>query len=248
MTQTNNIAHPLKYILDEALKVSKLSKLKNYVFDLDSTLLDVSPRIQQIINEFMKTAEIRTDYPEVLKQMQNIKVEPTDWGIYKSFERLQISNIPDCFIAKAIKYWREHFFANTYLHLDRPYEGASEFVQKMNSLGHRVFYLTGRDVHRMKIGTIESLKQHNFPIEAEKAQLILKPDKSMHDPIFKKDWFEHFIKSHPNEEFLFFENEPLNIEAVRHLHPIVQVIFFDSTHSGVLNSPQDLPVIQNFKL
>lgn len=248
MTQNSNNNPLLQRLIDEAMTRSQLNKADFYVFDIDSTLLDVSPRIQNILNDFLKSPELAKNHPEILAQIKHISVKPTDWGIRHAFERLNIPNLPESIKEKAKNYWREHFFANTHLPLDRPYEGATEFVQTIHNLGHHIFYLTGRDVHRMGEGTVSSLKQHGFPIETAKAQLILKPDKNMVDTHYKKDWFEQIIKVNPDTQFLFFENEPLNIEAVRHLHPVVKVIFFDSTHSGKLDSPTDLPKIQNFKV
>jgi hypothetical protein len=248
MTQNTKSLNPLQSLLDEAAEYSRLSETQFYVFDIDSTLLDVSPRIQKIINDFMQTPEVVENYPEILSQVQFIKIEPTDWGIRHAFERLKIPNVPASFIEKAKSYWREHFFSNIHLPVDQPYEGATEFVQNIHQMGHQIIYLTGRDLPRMGAGTVASLRQHGFPVEIEKTQLVLKPDKTLIDTEFKKNWFEEFIKNNPNRKFLFFENEPMNIQAIRHLHPIVKVIFFESTHSGKLDAPTDLPKIQNFKI
>jgi hypothetical protein len=247
MTQNSKPHELLESLLKQAQNWAQNKESHFYVFDIDSTLLDVSPRIQRILDDFLKTPEIIANYPEVLKHTEDIKVESTDWGIRHAFERLSVPNIPTAFIDKAKNYWREYFFANTHLPLDLPYAGAVNFVQNLHQLGHHIFYLTGRDVHRMKTGTIASLIQHGFPVEKERVELVLKPDKSIQDTEFKKKWFEDLIKIHPEAQFLFFENEPLNIAAVRHLEPHLKIVFFESTHSRKMEAPKDLPKIQHFK-
>lgn len=247
MTRNSNPQDHLKNLIIEAQKWATNKEFHFYVFDIDSTLLDVSPRIQRILDGFLKTPEIITNYPEVLKHTEDIRVEPTDWGIRHAFERLNIQDVPRDFIEKAKAYWHEHFFANTHLQLDLPYDGAVNFVQSLYELGHHIFYLTGRDIHRMQTGTIESLKHHGFPVEKDRAQLVLKPHKSIQDTEFKKDWFANLVSKHPQIQFIFFENEPLNIEAVRHLQPHIKIVFFESTHSRKMEAPKDLPRIQNFR-
>lgn len=245
MTRTKAI---LSKILEEAKEKSQNKEFHFYVFDIDSTLLDVSPRIQKILEAFAQDPDLHAEYPEIAKKFQQVKVERNDWGIRQAFERLKIPTVPQKLKDKAKSYWQEHFFSNLFLHHDLPYEGATEFVNQLYNLGHHVVYLTGRDVHRMGTGTEASLKQLGFPVATEKSQLVLKPDKTLIDTEFKKAWFENKIQQHPQLQFVFFENEPVNINAVRHLHPKLQIIFFESNHSGKAPSPEDLPKISHFKL
>jgi len=94
-------------------------------------------------------------------------------------------------------------------------------------------------------GTENSLMQWKFPLQKGRATLALKPDNEIEDKLFKSNFFTG-IKEFAYEKIWLFENEPVNIELIRKNHPEIELVFFDSTHSGIGSSPADLPTIMHY--
>jgi hypothetical protein len=191
------------------------------VFDLDSTLFNVSTRTQKIINEF---AELHN-----ITELGSVIVRPEDWGIKEALLRAGFSAEKNPEVALKLKnYWSEKFFSDEYLHYDVPYYGAIAFVLELHTAGAEVYYLTGRDQKRMAKGSMEVLKKWGFPVQD--STLFLKPEKSQDDELFKHDWFTKLDKTKFSKIY-FFENEPININAILDNHSEVEVIFLDTTHA-----------------
>lgn len=217
------------------------------VFDLDSTLFDVVPRIEKILVDFAAVPAHQQNFPEQVQHFKNIKVERKDWGIKGTLLRSGLDGHHPEFQSAVKNFWVKHFFSNEYLVYDKPYDGAVEYVQKIAEAGAQIAYLTGRDVHRMGIGTKEILLKWKFPLNDMSSRLVLKPQKGIDDAIFKTEWFMNLPKDRYNQIW-FFENEPANILPLRQQAPHIDIVFFDSTHSGRAEPPEDIPTILHFVL
>jgi hypothetical protein len=215
------------------------------VFDLDSTLFDVSPRLQRVLDDFAMDPIHRKMFPEVLSFFQGIRTHQTDWGVSHALKRAGLEQSSSEFKQTMQDFWRRTFFSNEYLHHDIPFEGAVDFVQTLAHAGVEIIYLTGRDKHRMGLGSPEVLRKWNFPLDGKNSHLVLKPHRGMDDAEFKRDWFLDLDKTR-YEIIWFFENEPVNIHLIRDDIPEIDIIFFDSTHSGRALEPEDLPRIRHF--
>ncbi len=192
------------------------------VFDLDSTIFNVSPRSEKILHEFA----VSNNFPELLK----IKIKMEDWGIYEALLRAGYTKVQNEELHMRLKkYWNERFFSHNYLHYDTPYLGAIHFVQSLVSCGVGVHYLTGRDVFRMGTGTAEVLKKWGLPHDP--SQIHLKPHREMDDHTFKLEWLQKLATDNPNYTLYLFENEPVNINLVGDKMPDVRIIYMNTTHS-----------------
>lgn len=237
----------VRKFLQEIIQHSKSSQQQGLktlaVFDLDSTLFDVLPRVQQILIEFAKDPAIQARFPEVSEILHGIQVHRKDWGVQEALHRAGLADHKD--LGHVLRdYWQQRFFSNEYLEYDLPYDGAVSFVQELAAAGAQIAYLTGRDVARMGVGTSHILKKWGFPVH-DKAVPALKPHKEMDDAFFKVKWFA----AQPLQQFSkvwFFENEPLNIHMVRRAFPQVEMVFIESTHSGRAPEPTDVPRILHF--
>lgn len=216
------------------------------VFDLDSTLFDVSPRIHRILLDFADQPENKARFPDQVALFKDIQTKHTDWGITNALQRAGLDGHHEEFQIAVHDFWHKSFFSNEYLKYDMPHEGAVAYVHAVIHAGAEVRYLTGRDVVRMGPGTVEEIKQWNLPL-SENAQLVLKPDKKMDDAKFKTDWFIDALTS-GYDRIIFFDNEPVILHLMAERCPEVESIFFDSTHSGKAEPPADLPRIVNFLL
>jgi hypothetical protein len=211
--------------LNEIIKISRELHAQNLsslaVFDLDSTLFNVSTRTRQILNEFADA------YSQ--PALKSVEVKMEDWGIKEAVFRAGYTIEKDQELLKNLRdFWRDRFFSNEYIHYDVPYAGAVAYVLELAETGCEIKYLTGRDQHRMGKGSEEVLKKWGFP--CEKGQLILKPERTLDDELFKNDWFLALDRK-PYSKIYFFENEPVNINAVAKSCPEVEIIFIDTTHA-----------------
>lgn len=238
--------HMLEQILVNIQDLTREGKTSLAVFDLDSTLFDVSPRLEKILLDFAAAPLNQKRFPEQVALLRNIKTLRTDWGIMGALSRAGLDGHHPEFQEAVKAYWQKSFFSNHYLQFDVPYEGAVEFVNHVSEAGAHVVYLTGRDVERMGGSSGEILEQWGFPLN-HKAELVLKPHRSMDDAQFKTDWFIAAEKK-SFEKIYFFENEPVNLQHLATHGPKIEMIFFESTHAGKAHPPEDIPRIMNFLL
>ncbi len=236
----------LDQILAHVAALSKQNKKSLVVFDLDSTLFDVSPRLERILLDFAASPLNQKRFPEQIRLLKKITTLRTDWGIINALQRVGLDGHHPEFQEAVKSYWQQSFFSNHYLQFDAAYEGAVEYVNALDRAGAHIAYLTGRDVERMGAGTLHVTKDWGFPLH-DTAEMVLKPHRSMNDAQFKTDWFLEADKK-DYDTIYFFENEPVNLVHLAENCPRVKMIFFDSTHSGKAEVPANLPRIMNFLL
>lgn len=226
--------------LNEILKISHDYAAQNVrilaVFDLDSTLFNVSSRTQKILSEFAEIHDI--------DRLKNVEVLCEDWGVKEAVLRAGFSIEKDFEILQKLRdYWAAKFFTSEYLHYDVPYPGAISFVQELADTGCEINYLTGRDQARMGKGSFEVLEKWGFPV-AENT-LFLKPSRDQDDELYKLEWFRALDHS-KYEKIFFFENEPVNVNAILASHPEVEIIFLDTTHARKQEVSAPIKKIKNF--
>lgn len=236
--------HLFKILSD--IQLNQKTKEKSLVvFDLDSTLFDVSPRIRKILHDFAHSPENQRRFPESTEILKSVDTQRTDWGIKNALMRAGLHLHSTEFHIAVRDFWMKCFFSNEYLEYDLPYEGAADYVNRIYDLGADIVYLTGRDISGMGAGTEKVLKKWNFPVSTDRVELALKPLKGADDAQFKKEWF---LKIPPEKykNIWFFENEPLNVNEIRQHFDHIEIIFFESTHSGKATPPTDLPRIFHY--
>lgn len=217
------------------------------VFDLDSTLFDVGPRIQKILHDFAAQPEIQALDPVIADRIGKIQTQRKDWGIRTAIEREGIHTLNPEIVLRARKFWVTHFFSNDYLRFDQPMLDAVPFVRLLKQMGSQIIYLTGRETSKMQKGSLEVLRQHQFPLSENGQELVMKPSTGVEDHRFKEDWFAG-LPHHDYSRIWFFENEPINLEKIRVKHPEVRLIFIDSTHSSRAPVPTDLWTLEDFRI
>jgi haloacid dehalogenase-like hydrolase len=244
MTQSR---HLLRQILAKIEEFQNQGLKSLAVFDIDSTLFDVSPRVERIILDFADEPEFQNKFPKQIQVLKNIRTHRKDWGFKNALERAGLDGHHSELQEALHDYWAERFFSNEYLKYDLPYDGAVEYVNAVANRGAEVVYLTGRDVARMGPGSALVLKSAGFPLDDQQTRLVLKPHRSMDDAEFKTDWFT-CLPADQYADIWFFENEPVNIHHLRSRQPKVNVVFFESTHAGKAPAPEDIPKIMHYLL
>ncbi|MCK6598653.1 MAG: HAD family hydrolase [Bdellovibrionaceae bacterium] len=248
MTQVKTTLKKPKEILTEIKKLLNPEGPKPLViFDLDSTLFDVSPRLEKVLIDISMTNDFIQRFPEVNSYFRNIKTLRNDWGFIKVLKRAGVDHDHYELFDYLRHAWAIRFFSNEYIHHDVPYDGASLFVNRIHKLGIPIVYLTGRDVQRMELGSKEVLQKWDFPLNDKNATLVLKPQKEMDDAQFKCDWIKSLNLKEYSKIYLF-ENEPVNINLIKKELPEVEMVFFDSTHSGKEPPPSEINTLIHYLL
>ena len=235
----------LQQILTEISNLAPASRPFLAVFDLDSTLFDVSPRLKKVLHHFAEVPAHQRQFPEACQILKTTETLRSDWGVKNALIRAGLDRHHPEFHHAMRDFWVRTFFSNEYLHFDIPYEGAVDYARALWDRGAEIVYLTGRDTSRMGSGSREVLLKWNFPLDDQRARLVLKPRQGMDDAQFKSQWFTDLPKD-SYQKIWFFENEPVNVNLVRIEHSHIQIVFFDSTHSGKAEAPLDLPRVVNF--
>jgi len=214
-----------------------------FVFDLDSTIFNVSPRNQAIFDLYL-SLNIKNN-EELLKFNSKTKLTAQDWGLDPYTDLL---GGPESLLRKqAIIFWRKHFFAGTFLPTDRPYPYAVESIKKMADRGAHIKYLTGRDNFRMREGSLAQLKHWGLPLKKD-SDLITKPHKGMSDGPYKKEALEGLLNCFHDSKVFFLDNEPAVIDHC--LFPNVErykVVYIESTHSHRSAPRKDWAHLDAFK-
>lgn len=212
-------------------KLTQLEPSENrvFVFDIDSTLLDVTPRNQEIVRDFAKKKLTDPEKFSIKNNLENFELTSSDWGIKSGLQRLNLSTVENELLQSIKQHWDQFFFSGDFLHHDKAYPGAVEYLRFLNNISP-VYYLTGRDTHRMGKGSYKQLKDHGFPLDKERNKLILKPHKKLLDHEYKLDELKILVKQF--EEIHFFENEPVILNTVLEKEPSINLYYIDSVNSG----------------
>lgn len=231
--------------LQEVLKTATQQKSVLFVFDIDSTLYNVSPRNIEIIKDYaQKSSSINSELKSILL---TVTAESTDWGIKTPLLRLNHPEVELPLFKKIKQHWNQYFFSGDFLHHDEEYPGAVEFVNALSQHAP-TFYLTGRDIARMGEGTLKQLQNSRFPTDPIHNRLILKPDKDILDHEYKISELEKLAQEF--DKIYFFENEPIILNAVadrfsaEHIIPICVT----STHSGRAELYENIQTVEPYYL
>ena len=86
------------------------------VFDLDSTLFDVSPRLEKVLMDISLTKDFINRFPEVNSYFRNIKTLRNDWGFIKVLRRAGVDHDHFELFDYVRQEWIKLFFSNEYIH------------------------------------------------------------------------------------------------------------------------------------
>ncbi len=197
------------------------------VFDLDSTLFDVSQRTKKIVYTFIQLPHIMKKFPKECRKVKTIGIKFKDWGLKDTFQKYG-SGFSKDFVKYLNVFWQEHFFRGESFQYDLPYKGAVDFVQKLAKNQNQIFYLTARS-EKSRTHTQKVLKKWSFPVIHDHL-FLKKEDFQDVDSIYKTYVIRLLAKRF--EEVWFFDNDPKNLLRIEKEAPEVQIIFLDTVHCG----------------
>lgn len=175
------------------------------VFDLDSTLFATAHRNLAILRDFVGTHG--HEFPDLDAHVAALEPDDMGWEVLAPLRDRGYA--PDDLPRRFVPFWKDRFFADEWLDHDEPNPGAAEFARGVHGRGGLVYYLTGRHVGGMEIGTVRALVRHGFPMFRARTVLHLKPGFDVPDFEFKRDAVAD-IRSHGGPVEATFENEPGN--------------------------------------
>lgn len=237
--------HILEEILIKAKDLQANGRQLTVVFDLDSTIFDLSQRQIKIFHEFAE--RFKQKYPIECDGFYRVTKDSMTYYPEDCLKNVGVVGLSEDFIDDFYSFWEDRFFSNEYTKYDIPEPGAKEYIDKLKSYACNIVYLTGRDIERMGIGTHAQLSHHEFmgsDQQEHQVTLKLKPEASMIDDIFKS---EYLLELCPNEnDIVFIDNEPQNLVKIAEDHPDILLIYFDSYHSGKAEIPETAITINSF--
>lgn len=204
-----------------------------WVFDLDSTLFCVGPRIRSIFLEFLRHhPQPRLEWHQVLPRLspsiQRYDIERTFRDILSDWNSFEAPRLAAELWTEFRDFWSARFFSGRHMHFDEAYPGAVDFVREVLGRGFEVVYLTARDVPRTAQGTENALRQAGFPLGG-RAHLLMKPVAGESDLSFK-----HRATSILRSRFevkVFVDNEPENLEMAARAFPAAEIVLFHTVMS-----------------
>ena len=207
--------------------IDKADQLKGQAFiavDIDSTIYDNRPREARIIREFGQAHNIPA---LTICTPNHIK----DRSLVRTMIQCGLSKEEAEGLDKQIRaFWVDRFFLNSYCAEDRPIKGASNFLNKIQSIGVRIFYCTGRPKD-MEEGTLFCFKRDGFPMpDGHQTFLYMKPTFYMSDDDSKTLFYEKL--KHQGTMLAAFDNEPLHINGYHQKYPEAIAVHLLTEESG----------------
>ena len=193
------------------------------VFDLDSTLLDNSPRQSRIMREYGQEHDIAA--------LAANRAE--HWAGWDSRVAMRNSGLDEARIeqhAAAFKaYWFQRFFTSEYCVDDQLVPGADRYTAALVPTGAKIFYVTGRN-EPMRRGTVECLDRLGFPIpDRARVELVMKPSLDEPDDGYKAR--THARLHRCGIVVAAFDNEPTHINGYRESFPHALSVHLATDHS-----------------
>ncbi len=204
------------------------------LFDLDSTLFDVSPRHWRILQEWaaQQAPDSAAGRSGLAIALQSARPEALGYSVEDTLQAIGVDvRHPETrpALTELKRFWGQRFFTHEYLAHDAVTPGALAFVKRVERAGARIVYLTGRDEPGMGEGTRQVLKQEGFPLDGERAQLWLKPRFEMDDASFKRDAAARLRSL--GELVASFENEPKNLVMLKSEFPDALHVWLETVAS-----------------
>lgn len=194
-------------------------------FDLDSTLLNNSPRNARIFRE----------YGQARAQRQLGACQPHHWvsgfDMRGAMRNCGLSaQEVDALYPEVRAFWMERFFTSDYCVEDVATEGAAAFTHAAQATGAQLAYITGRH-EGMRAGTVECMRRNGFVLPDEaRVHLWMKPALRDDDDAFKRS--AHARLGQLGTLVAAFDNEPTHANDYLRRFPDAHVIHLATDHSG----------------
>jgi len=236
------MTHPLDQALANVGSITEAGRLPIIVLDLDSTLFDTAPRNLRILREF---AANNHHQPDIAAIVDTMSLADMGWNVTGALKKAGVDD--EELLTALKKFWAQRFFTDEYLAFDEPSPGAVSYCHELWNAGALLYYLTGRHIGGMELGTLRNLVRHHFPWGSGRTVMHLKPSFHQSDEDFKQDAIRA-IESLGGQVAAAFENEPANCNLLHAAFPDAASYFLDTVHSPRPDRPHEAAVwIKDFR-
>ena len=197
------------------------------LFDIDSTLMDTSPRNRAIL----KAAADRI--PGIRQVWPRLDLEKPFWNVVEPVRRAGLTD--EAVLREVRAFWEERFFTDEWIQMDEPYPGVAAFLHALKDEGFGLAYLTGRHRQGMETGTRASFARYGLPAGPSET-FFFKPDFSIDDLDFKTTVCREIEEL--GTLVLSVDNEPANANLFRSTFPAALTIWLDT-----VTSPAPAPLL-----
>ncbi len=218
------------------MTIDELSKTKDcvFVFDIDSTLYNVSPRSQIIYEHFLKEHSkfLLKMSPELVLELKQLNLGPLDWGVTKKAHSIlkKHSQVDESFLKALHGYWVLYFFHHKFLWKDQLYVGIKDCVLEL-SRNNLIYYCTGRDQSRMRAGTEKQLKSSGLTLNSLE-HLYCKKHKKHDDKSYKLEVLRKIQSKNKNKKLIFIDNEVALVNYINKESESFKILCAETVHSG----------------
>lgn len=190
------------------------------LFDIDSTLMDTTPRNVAILEAAARSI------PTLGELLPRLDLVTPFWDIQEPLRR---SGLAESSLLTQVKaFWRRRFFSDEWLDFDRPYPGVADFLSDLKAEGFALAYLTGRNSGGMELGTRRSFVRHGLPAGPSE-RFYFKPNFEMGDGEFKAGVRGDVAAL--GTLVVAVDNEPANANLFRTAFPEALVVWLDTVTS-----------------
>lgn len=190
---------PLDGVLHDVGVASRAGRRPVVVFDIDSTLFDTAGRNLWIVRRWAAGGPHADAADDLLAG---------EFGWDATAPLLQRVALSAAELADLRAFWRKEFFTDEAVAHDLPSPGGASFARAVHDAGGHVYYLTGRHVDGMGLGTAAALTRHGFPLWRGRTTLHMKPTFDLPDARFKALALADIRDT--GEAVATFDNEPGN--------------------------------------
>ncbi|MBT3224356.1 MAG: hypothetical protein HN348_35260 [Proteobacteria bacterium] len=215
---------PLAEVLLKVEQTAAAGVLPTVLFDLDSTLFATAGRDIVILAEF---AASHGDH-EFSRLAAQVGIEEIGWDV--SVPLRQRGFADEAVLQELKEYWKKCFFTDEYVIHDIPNPGSIGYTNAVHERGGMVYYLTGRHIEGMGVGTARALTKHGFPFWRGRTTLHLKPLFTMADKPYKQMAIDD-LNSLQGKVVATFDNEPENCNLFQAAFPDAMNFWVDTEHS-----------------
>ena len=192
------------------------------VFGIDGALFDSRPRTLQVLHDYAD--EIDGDEPELASALRSLAVEHVHYLLSETLRECAITRADH--VRAITSFWRDRFHTDDYVILDEPTPGAVDYVRAIHEAGGGVVYISGRDVHGMLLGTVQSMRDHGMPMADVGVELVLKPDATLGTESFKRQALPRL--SRRGEGVAVFDDQASSCELALSIFPGASVALVDT--------------------
>lgn len=215
-------------VAKEVERVAAAGQTPVVIFDLDDTLFETRTRSSTIIREYGEQIGNET--------LEGAKYEHVRFGLEQTLANVGLTQaeITGDLGRQVRRFWSPRFFNGSHYHHDTALPGSVAYVNRLEGLGAKIVYLTGRKTVA-RDPSIAAIRAAGFPWDATTV-LFVKPDTVPGQP--KLDTPEWKGRTAKDEIMLMgtvvaaFDNEPGNCNALHEALPSsCHIVFLDTLYA-----------------